>query len=215
MEIDTHEIEAKSLPVVQQANLILVTDNGTMEKANSFKVTIKGMIKEVDAFFEPFEKQAFQLHRSLTSKHKEVNKPLEEADQYVTGQVKAFLRKIEEERQREEARLREEARKLEEERLLREAEELEKEGRHEEAQKIIDEPVTFVLPTVKVETPKVDMRSYRPIRKARVTDFNKFVLFVSVNWGFMDCLQINESNLNRRVKDGNTMNIPYIEVYEA
>jgi len=173
IDIDTKQIEEKALAIPNQAKALTVIDNKTMETANSFKITIKTMIKEVDSFFEPFEKQAFQMHRALTSKHKEINTPLLEADQYITGQVKVYLKKVEEKRQAEEIRLRDIARKEEEERRLMEAIELEKEGNVEEAQAVISEPMNIVTPTVKMDIPKVDGRLYRTVWKWKIVDMAK------------------------------------------
>ncbi len=44
------EIETKVLAIPEKAKLLRVVDNETMKRANSFKLDIKKMMKEVDDF---------------------------------------------------------------------------------------------------------------------------------------------------------------------
>lgn len=205
-EVDTTQIEAKIAPIPEQAKSIVVRDNDSMAKANSFKVTIKGMIKEVDDFFKPFEEQAYKMHRSLTTRHKEIVDPLKEAEKMIITQVKGYLDEVEKVRAEAERRVREEARRLAEERALQEAIELEKEGKTEEAERVIAEPVQVVMPTVKVDIPKVDMRGYAKRWKWRLVDITK----VPREYLIVDEIKVN--GIVRSMKD--VTSIPGIEIYE-
>lgn len=212
----TIEVETKALAIPEKAHLVVVTDNESMTLADNTKAAIKDMIKEIDATFKPLADKAFQAHRAITGKWKEVKAPLEEADQYLTGQVKGYLRKLEEIRQAEEKRLREEAFKAEEERRLREAEELEKEGNHVEAEAVIQEEIYVPPPIVRSEAPKVDNRRYRTIPRARCVDKMKLIKFVAMNPALADLLDINQSAINNKAKSmGKEINnIPGLEYYE-
>jgi hypothetical protein len=212
----TIEVETKALAIPEKAHLVVVTDNESMTLADNTKAAIKDMIKEIDATFKPLADKAFQAHRAITGKWKEVKAPLEEADQYLTGQVKGYLRKLEEIRQAEEKRLREEAFKTEEERRLREAEELEKEGNHVEAEAVIQEEIYVPPPIVRSEAPKVDNRRYRTIPRARCVDKMKLIKFVAMNPALADLLDINQSAINNKAKSmGKEINnIPGLEYYE-
>ena len=101
----TTEVETRALAIPEKARLVVVTDNDSMAIADNTKGLIKDMIKEIDATFKPMADKAFQAHRAITGKWKEVVQPLKDADEYLTGQVKGYLRKVEEERQAEERRL--------------------------------------------------------------------------------------------------------------
>jgi hypothetical protein len=212
----TIEVETKALAIPEKAHLVVVTDNESMTLADNTKAAIKDMIKEIDATFKPLADKAFQAHRAITGKWKEVKAPLEEADQYLTGQVKGYLRKLEDIRQAEEKRLREEAFKTEEERRLREAEELEKEGNHVEAEAVIQEEIYVPPPIVRSEAPKVDNRRYRTIPRARCVDKMKLIKFVAMNPALADLLDINQSAINNKAKSmGKEINnIPGLEYYE-
>jgi len=214
-------IESKALALPEQAKLITVTDNESMERANTFKLDIKAMIKEVDDFFKPMADKAFQAHRAITGKWNETKKPLQDADAHVTNQVKLYLAELRCKEEEEAARLREIARKEEEERRLREAEALEQEGRNEEAEEILSEPITYVAPApVKTEVPKVDNRMYRTQVKVRVKDRMAFLkgcpphtLLEILNEAAWSTI---ESGLSRKAKAlGKAFSQAGCEVYEA
>ena len=214
------EIESKALAIPEQAKLITVTDNESMERANTFKLDIKAMMKEVDDFFKPMADKAFAAHRAITGKWNETKAPLKAADDHVTNQVKLYLAEVRRAQEAEEARLREIARKEEEERRLAEAEALEKEGRPEEAEEILSEPITYVAPVVHIETPKVDNRMYRTQLKVRVKDRIAFlakcppdVLLMCLNEAAWSTI---ESGLSRKAKAlGRAFSQAGCEVYEA
>jgi hypothetical protein len=213
-------IESKALALPDQAKLITVTDNDSMERANTFKLDIKAMIKEIDEWFKPLADKAFQSHRAITGKWNETKAPLKAADDHVTNQVKLYLAEVRRAQEAEEARLREKARKEEEERRLAEAAELEAEGRADEADEILEAPVTYVAPVVHIETPKVDNRMYRTQLKVRVKDRLVFlakcppdVLLMCLNEAAWSTI---ESGLSRKAKAlGKAFSQAGCEVYEA
>ena len=212
----TVEVETKALAIPEKARLIVVSDNDSMTMADNTKGAIKEMLKEIDGVFKPMADKAFQAHRAITGKWKEVKAPLEEADAYLTKQVKTYLRKLEDIRLEEERRLREVARKQEEERRLADALEAEKEGNVEEAQAILEEEMFVPTPVVKVDVPKVDNRKYRTIPRARCIDKMKLIRFVAQNPALADLLDYNSSVGNNKAKSmGKEINnIPGLSYYE-
>ncbi len=217
IDIPQNDIERQALALPEKARLIVVENNEAMEVADRAKDDIKAMIKTVDEFFKPMADKAFQAHRAITGKWNEVKNPLLEADKYLTGQVKGYLRKCEEERLAEERRLAEIARKAEEERRLAEAEQLEKEGHTEEAQAVIEEPIYVPPPIVESVAPKADGRKYRTLPRARVIDKMKIVKAVATNPALLDLIDINISVANQKAKSfGKTLDsaIPGLQYYE-
>jgi len=212
-------IESKALALPDQAKLVTVTDNESMERANTFKLDIKAMIKEIDEWFKPLADKAFQSHRAITSRWNETKKPLQDADAHVTNQVKLYLAEVRRAQEAEEARLREIARKEEEERRLAEAAELEAEGRADEADEVLSEPITYVAPVVHIETPKVDNRMYRTQLKVRVKDRMAFLKGCPANT-LLECLNeaawsTIESGLSRKAKAlGKAFSQPGCELIE-
>lgn len=217
IEIPQNDIEQKALALPDKAKLIVVENNDAMDLADRTKDDIKAMIKTVDEFFKPLADKAFQAHRAITGKWNEVKNPLLEADKYLTGQVKGYLRKLEEIRLAEERRLAEIARKAEEERRLAEAEAAEKAGDHKEAEAIIQEEIYVPPPVVESTAPKADGRKYRTLPRARVIDKMKVIKAVAMNPALQDLIDINISVANQKAKSfGKTLDtaIPGLQYYE-
>jgi len=170
---ETNAVEKKALAIPDQAKLIVVSDKDSMAMADNTVEAIGALIKEVDGTFKPLADKAFQAHRSITAKWKEVKQPLEDAKTYLVNQVKAYQRKVREEAEAEQRRLAEIARKQEEERRLAEAIEAEQCGNVEEAQAIIEEEMFVPTPIVRPDVPKVDGRKYTTKWSWKVTDINK------------------------------------------
>lgn len=213
---ETTEIETKALALPEKARLIVVDSNDGLTMADQTVKDLDAMLKEIDNTFKPIADKAFQAHRAVTGKWKEVKQPLEDAKIYLVNQVKAYQRKIREEAEAEERRLAEIARKQEEERRLSEAAQAEAEGNYEEAQAIIEEPI-FVAP-VKVqqpEAPKVDNRKYAVRWKAKITDKMALIRFVANNPMFQDFLDVNASVANQKARSmGKAMAIPGLQAVE-
>jgi hypothetical protein len=203
---ETNEIESKALAIPEQAKLIVVTDNDTMAMADNTVDAISDMMKEVDSTFKPMADKAFQTHREITGRWKQIKQPLEDAKTYLVNQIKGYKRKVQEAVEAEQRRLTEIARKQEEERRLAEAIQAEQEGNEAEAQAIIEEEMFVPTPVVHVDTPKLDNRRYATRWTWKVTDINK----VPREYLMVDQIKVN--GIVRAMK-GQTR-IAGIEVFE-
>ena len=209
------DVESQALAIPEKAQVIIIDSKESMAWADQFKKNIKTLIKEIDDTFKPLAEKAFAAHRAITKKWNETKDPLIGADELITSRIKAYIRKIDEERLAEERRLREIARKEEEERRLVEAIELEKEGNMEEAQAVIAEPMNIVTPTVKVDIPQIDKRMYRTNWYAKVIDKNQLIKFVATRLDYADCLEPNMSILNQKARSlKDALNIPGVVIIE-
>jgi hypothetical protein len=197
---ETNAVEKKALAIPDQAKLIVVSDKDSMAMADNTVEAIGALIKEVDGTFKPLADKAFQAHRSITAKWKEVKQPLEDAKTYLVNQVKAYQRKVREEAEAEQRRLAEIARKQEEERRLAEAIEAEQCGNVEEAQAIIEEEMFVPTPIVRPDVPKVDGRRYATKPKARVINKMDVIKVVASNPTLIDLLDINVTVANQKAK---------------
>lgn len=214
------EIEKKALQIVDIKSTIQVVDNDSMSLADDLKKKCRDVIKMIDEEYQPIAKSAFDHHRNVTARWNAKKKPYQEFEVALTNQVKLYLAEVRRKQEAEEARLREIARKEEEERRLAEAEALEKEGRPEEAEEVLSEPITYVAPVVHIETPKVDNRMYRTQLKVRVKDRIAFlakcppdVLLMCLNEAAWSTI---ESGLSRKAKAlGKAFSQAGCEVYEA
>jgi hypothetical protein len=215
IDLTTHDVEAKALAFPDQARAIRVTDRDTMAQANDLLMDIKALRKEVQDTFRPLADKAHAAHKAILEQQKKAEAPLIEAENIIKPAIRAYMDEIERKRREEEARLRREALLIEEERRLQEALEAEAEGNKAEAEAIISEPVFVPTPTVKADIPKVDMRNFRKVWKARVTDFSAFARYCAANPQYLHLLLENTAALNQMARAlKNNMNIPGVVVTE-
>jgi hypothetical protein len=156
-------------------SIIKVTDNGTLTLADQRVLEDNAKLKAIHDKLDPKKARAHQVWSDWNEFIKEMCAPWEKDKEYHVAQVKLYNAEIRRQREAEESRLREIARKEEEERILREAEALQAEGRTDEADEIMSEPVVYVAPAVRIETPKVDNRMYKTALKVKVNDRMKFL----------------------------------------
>jgi len=165
------EVSQEVMDINGQAKALKIIDSKSYISAGELWKAIKELRKKVDETFSPIISAAFQAHKTAVAKKKEVDIPLEEAEKTVKQAMSAW--DVEQERIRlaEQHRLEEIARKEEENRLLQEAIDAEKNGEHEEAEAIIEQP-TFVPPVILPKTtPKIiGGPIYRENWKARVVN---------------------------------------------
>jgi predicted phage tail protein len=214
---ETVKIENKALALPKKAKLIVVDSNAGLEMADKKVKDLDAMLKEIDSTFKPIADKAFQAHRAVTGKWKEVKQPLEDAKVYLVNQVKAYQTKVKQAIEAEERRLQEIARQEEEERRLLEAEEAEKEGNYEEAQEIINTPVYVAPVKVQNNTPKIDGRKYTVKSKAKVINKLDVIKTVANNPALLDLVDINITVANAKARAfGRELGrvVPGLEYYE-
>jgi hypothetical protein len=195
--IDDKEVKAAAVAVKSQNNALALRDKikvmVTLIKDGPFTVTIAdaGQFTRAGEVREEAEKErktvyddlnslcvdANALHKRLVVKRDSGVLPYDTLIKSITSGREAYLR--EEKRKEEEAAaiLREQARKEEEERILKEAESLVAEGREEEADEIMSEPITYVAPVPKSNIPAFDARKDKIVAKkvVKVSDRVKFL----------------------------------------
>jgi hypothetical protein len=166
-EIEVVKAEVMTIP--DQAKLILVRDQESLERANSIFITIKGLRKKIEETFSPIISKAFAAHKEAVAQRKKVEEPLILAESWLNAQVTEYHKVQERIRAEEERRLREaaikaevERRKAEEEARIKAAAELEAAGAKEEAEAVmaealeeVDKPMEVYVPPP--ETPKVTL----------------------------------------------------------
>jgi hypothetical protein len=184
--------------------VIAVTDYDSCELANVRVLEDNKQVKIIHDKLDDKKARARQVWQDWNDLINELCAPWETDKAYHVDQVKKYRAEQKRIQEAEEARLREIARKEEEDRRLVEAAELEAEGRADEADEILEAPVTYVAPVVHIETPKVDNRMYRTQIKVRVK--NRIVFLTSVRPEVLiDCLNeaawsTIESGLSRKAK---------------
>jgi hypothetical protein len=162
-------IKADVIPIPTEARMILVRDQESLEKANSFFLVIKGLRKKIADTFNPIIQKAHEAHKEALKQKAGVEEPLIVAEKWLNGQVTAYSIEQEKKRRAEEEILRQaaiiaemERRKKEEENRISQAAALEAAGAKEEAEAVITEameeiekPMEFYVPPP--ETPKIKL----------------------------------------------------------
>ena len=118
-----------------------VTNEVELHEAGEFLVTLKKLIKEVDAWFKPMIDQAYSAHKAICNKKNLYVKPLQEAETTIKQKIGTFQMELDRIREEEERKAREKAEKeaeIERQRLLKQAEKAEAKGNQEKAQECLN-----------------------------------------------------------------------------
>lgn len=132
-----------------------ITDAKTLAEAADFMLEIKRRRKQWAEFNKPAKQKLDILKKELLDRERQIDEPLERAENQIIKPAMARFQQEDERRRREEEdRLRAEAKKKEEDARLREADMLAKDGHTELADAMLDAPVV-VAPIVvpRTETP--------------------------------------------------------------
>lgn len=202
---DENKLAAKEADAMAYATALVIVDNETYTKADQFCVVLKGLEKEVINDFKDSKEAAHQAHKKITAQEKGHLDKLIPPRNMVKQKMSAYQDTQERIRREEEDRLRIEAQKAADDEALRQAEQAKAEGRHEEAEAIIQAPV-YVAPVVvpnnipKASTGIRKMWTFRIVNPALVPDQYKI---------------IDESALRKQaLATGNSLAVPGVEFYQ-
>jgi len=176
---ETTEVETRALSVVEQASAVVIIDGYTYMKAGDLWKIIGDMINEVKDTFDPICDAANKAHKAATAKRSKYLDPLTAVHKSVKGLMSTYEQEQERIRLAEQKRLEEIARKEEEDRILQEAIEAEEEAKAngatpqeaaQEAEAILQEPVSVPPVVLPKETPKIAGLSFRTIWDFTITN---------------------------------------------
>lgn len=133
-----------------------VVDSITYNRAGQIVVALKDLKKKIQDYFKPMKDKAYKAWKEICDTERAELSKIEPYEKKLSGLMISWQVEQERKRAEEQRKVEEELRKREEELRLRVAEELEKQGKKEEAEKLLEEPID--IPTIKVdsEVPKVD-----------------------------------------------------------
>ncbi len=175
MENET-ELKETALVIYSRVSALKVLNNDDYLMAAESLKRIKDIKTQIEAYFAPIKKSAYDTWKGITAKENEALKLVLESDKIVRAELSRYATEQERIRQAEQRKLeekaREEARK-EQERLLKLAETAEKKGKEEKAGELFEraesvyaEPV-FATPTVNKMT-KLETGSISTIKDIEV-----------------------------------------------
>ena len=165
------EVKQQATTLEQQAQAYQIATNEDYEEAANFLKRVKGARKQVEDYWEEPIKKAFEAHRALTAKRKQMTDTCDSAERAMKKKMLTYSKKIEAERRAAEEQARKAAQE-ESDRLLAEAAKAEKSGDTMQAttNMAMAEQVSTLYPAVQVVAPKVSGVSKKKVWEVRITD---------------------------------------------
>lgn len=154
------EVRKEIVPVLDAAKALKVVDEDTYTQAMELGRQCDSRSKRVESIWADAKTKSYAAYKTILDTINSFIKPLQEAKKVVGQKAYTWKRTEDEKRRQEEVRLQEEARKKEEEKRLQEASQLAAEGKEEEADTVLEEPLIVELPKVEpvVKIEKLAMR---------------------------------------------------------
>jgi len=168
--VPSENILAQSHGIVEGANAFAVVDSASYDRAAELMRMIKTGIDDVKQRLAPAKKQADAAHKAIVKLEKEAIGPREAARTIYSQKRLAWQEKEDRKRQEEEARLRAAELKRAEDERLAEAARLEAEGRNEQAEAVIAAPIVPRPIVLSTTVPKSDGVSVRTNWAFRIVD---------------------------------------------
>jgi len=202
---DTEQIAAESNSLVKTCAEYAIVDQSTYADAGAYLTRIKTVKKRVDDLFDPAVKKAHAAHKELVALKKQFTGPLDNVEHKIKFGMQTWAQEQERIRREKEAEIRRQQEKADEERRLAEAEALEKAGKPEEAEAVLDQPAMVAPVVLPNAQPKIEGVSMREVWRFRIVDESKIP---------REFLIVDEKKLGafaRNMKQ--TANVPGVEFY--
>ena len=206
------KLQSSGALMVQKANEMTITTHEQYDEAGKFLVEIKTRMKQVKDYWKEPKQQAAAAHAMICGKEKEMLAPLTNAESIIKKSMVDYQRVVEEERRKEEERLRK-LKQEEVDRQLAQAIEAEKNGDQQGAEMsmAMAQMIDDMKPTQSIAKPTASGTSVRKTWKARVIDPKLVPAYVNG----VEVREIKMSALNNLAKMTNgEMKIPGVEFYE-
>jgi galactitol-specific phosphotransferase system IIB component len=199
------EVNALALSIPEQAKQITIKTMADYTRASDIIMSIKAIRKKITDTFKPIKQKMDAAKQEVLDQEKAADKPLKEAEAWLSPQIIEWNHKQERIRREEEDRLRKIAEDEEKERRLKEAVSAEQSGNQEEAEAIINEPVYVPPVVVPKAAPKVAGMSIRENWKFRITNEKL------IPREYLKADEVKIGQVVRAMKSA--ANIPGIEIY--
>lgn len=213
--MELQKIEQESQALIVTANKFNIVSNEVYVEAMEFAKNIKGLIKEVEASFDPIVKKSYAAWKEAIAQKDKHLEPLNGALKLIDGKGRTFRYEQEQIRLEEERKARELAQK-EADRLARRAEKAAESGKVEKAAELQEKAAELaaITPIIQTKVSKVEGIVVRKVWKAEVTDFGAYVKAVANGQLPLISVQANETYLKQQaISTKGTMIIPGVRIY--
>lgn len=196
-EIQTNVVDSKALSALEFANQIVIATDDQCRIAIDYEKGLSALIKEIDETFDPHIKKAFESHRGLVAEKKKHAEPVEEAKRLIKQKRIVYNDEQERLRREAEARLQAEARRIAEEQALAAAIAAEADGQDEEAEAILNEPISTPVVTIQKTTPTAGIGgAIRELWSAEVYSLSSLILAIVSGQASIGLIEPNMAALN-------------------
>lgn len=154
--INEKQVTQGALDITDPATGLKVIDTASLQAASDILVQIKGYRKKINDFFGPLVKTAHEAHKALTTKKKETEQPLVNAEAYLKWEIGSYVAEQERKAREEAERIRQEQIKAEEDARLLTIQQAKDAGEEELVQEITETEVYVPPPVVEKTTPKLN-----------------------------------------------------------
>ena len=97
------KIETQSTSITSAATALTVTNQASLDKANSLLGAIKGLRAQIATTFDPIVQKAHAAHKEALAQKKKLDSPLNTAESIVKSTMSRYLDEVEAKRKAEEA----------------------------------------------------------------------------------------------------------------
>ena len=208
MENEIEVYQDQAVDVLKQAEAIKVVDKDSYDVAGAFVKSIKPLEKGILAWFKPLKQKARGVWQALCDKETAALEPVRAAIKLFNQKMIKWRTEEERKQKEKEEALRQESIRQQEEEKLKKAEELAEQGKQDEAEKVLEQPlVEPVFKSTEIAKPKGI--SYRDNWKWRLLNLKEvpaeYLLMIT-----------NDAKITTEVKTNkDKTDIPGIEVYNA
>jgi len=164
------EESASALPTLAEAFSIIETDEQYQHAATFLRERCKAVLDQVNETFDPIIRKQHLAHKEAIAQKRKVAAPIQTAEKLIKKAMAAYRRKKDEERRRIEAEQKRAAQELAEKEVVEQAALLERQGRAEEAEKLIEQPVAPPPVVSPVSAPKAEGIVARKVYRYRITN---------------------------------------------
>lgn len=208
--MDENEIKQELVVVEDKVNAIMVKDAETYELAGAMVLDLDGLRKKVVKYWEEPKRRAYEAHKAITEKEREMLRPIDEKRKALDRKISDYLTEERRRRDEEQRKLDEKRTKMEDrrrDRLMKRAN-AEREKGNEEAYAALMEEAggVYVPPTAAVsqvdQTTRTDggTISQRNELEIRIVDPMKLVQAVASGDVPIGVIDISIPKLKQHVK---------------
>lgn len=198
---DVAEITTQMLGLEQRVAVLEIKDQDTYDQSGEYYKLAAEYEKGVKALCKDAKAATHAAHKAMTKMENGLLKGVVETKNIINSKRIDYENKMAEIRRKEQAEAEAKAKALAEEERLKNAEILEEQGRPEEAQAILEDPIVAEPVVVEQKIEKTPGMTTVTKHEVVITSMPRFLTAVASNPGFYQYVTPNMGKLNKLARD--------------